>query len=271
MMRSLWTSAAGMSAQQTSIDNISNNISNVNTNAYKKSNLEFKDLLYTNLKKTVVDNNGDGSPVSLQVGSGVRVGSTTKDFSTGTISKSGNNLDFAVQGEGFFRVLDARGNERYTKDGTFKISPFDGENYLVTSEGYKVLNSEGEAITFASDIKTSTISVDEYGNFGYVDDTGAAQELGITFGMVQFTNVLGLESTGDNLYKPTAASGEIIYENELEDAKKSVIRQGCVEMSNVQIAEEMVNMIVTQRAYELNSKAIQTSDDMLSIANQLKR
>lgn len=271
MMRSLWTSAAGMAAQQLSIDNISNNISNVNTTGYKKTNLEFKDLLYSNLDKVVVDADGNGAPVSLQVGHGVRVGSTTRDFSTGNITESGNKLDFAIQGEGFFAVRDNRGEEKYTKDGTFKISPFEGENYIVTSEGYRVLSQDDEPLTLPQGILLSSVSVDEAGNFAYKDEEGVMQELGQSLKIVQFTNVLGLESAGENLYQTTMATGEIIPETELDDSKRSVIRQGCIEMSNVQIAEEMVNMIVTQRAYELNSKSIQTSDEMLSIANQLKR
>ena len=137
---------------------------------------------------------------------------------------------------------------------------------------YRVLNEDGEPISFDSTILSSSITVDDEGNFSYKDtETGEIVGLDQNFKIVQFTNVLGLESLGENLYQTTDASGEAITEEEIDTLSRSTIRQSCIEASNVQIAEEMVNMIVTQRAYELNSKAIQTSDDMLSIANQLKR
>ncbi|MCQ2749821.1 MAG: flagellar hook-basal body protein [Clostridia bacterium] len=271
MMRSLWTAASGMYAQQLSMDNIANNISNVNTYGYKSTRLEFKDLLYSNLTKATLNQNGEGSPVTLQVGSGVRSGSITRDFKTGNITTTSNNFDFAIEGNGFFCVQNAQGQERYTKDGTFKISPYEDANYLTTSEGYRVLNADGEPISFDANILTDSITCDTAGNFGYTDPaTGNIQTLDMGLRIVQFTNVLGLESCGENLFQQTVASGEPIDENNLELGSKSVIRQSAIEASNVDVATEMVNMIVTQRAYELNSKAITTSDDMLAIANQLK-
>ncbi|MCQ2976783.1 MAG: flagellar hook-basal body protein [archaeon] len=272
MMRSLWTAASGMYAQQLSMDNIANNISNVNTTGYKSTRMEFKDLLYANLTEAVIDKNGEGSPVTLQVGHGVRSGAITRDFGTGNLTETGNTFDFAIEGNGFFCIQDSDGSEKYTKDGTFKISPYDGMNYLVTSEGYRVLNQDGEPITFDQEILTSTITVADDGSFAYKDvETGNIIPLDSSFRIVQFQNVLGLESCGENLFTTTVSSGEALDEAELETGAKSTIRQGVIEASNVQIAQEMVNMIVTQRAYELNSKAIQTSDDMLSIANSLKR
>lgn len=193
MMRSLWTAASGMYAQQLSMDNISNNISNVNTTGYKATNLEFKDLLYSNLTEAVLNDEGKGSPVTLQVGHGVRTGAISRDFSTGNITETGNTFDFAIQGEGFFCVQDSAGLERYTKDGTFKISPFEGTNYLCTSEGYRVLNEDGEPISFDSTILSSSITVDDEGNFSYKDtETGEIVGLDQNFKIVQFTNVLGL-------------------------------------------------------------------------------
>lgn len=273
MMRSLWTAASGMYSQQLSMDNIANNISNVKTTGYKSTRMEFKDLLYANLTEAVIDNEtGEGSPVTLQVGHGVRSGAITRDFSTGNLTETGNTFDFAIEGNGFFCVNYSDGTEKYTKDGTFKISPFDGSNYLCTSEGYRVLNQDGEPIAFDSDILTSTITVGDDGSFAYKDvTTGEVISLDQSFKVVQFQNVLGLESMGQNLFQTTVASGDALLENELDTGARSTIKQGVIEASNVQIAQEMVNMIVTQRAYELNSKAIQTSDDMLSIANSLKR
>ncbi len=271
MMRSLWTAASGMQAQQLNIDTISNNIANVNTTSYKKTNIEFKDLLYETMKSPVKDKDGNGNPVPLQVGHGVRSSATSRDYGTGNLQETSNKLDFAIQGEGFFTIKRPTGDFKYTKDGAFKVSPFEDELYVTTSEGYQVMSDEDEPIILPPEAKVSSLTCDEEGNLGYKDLDGNIVPLEQKIKLVQFTNVGGLETIGGNLYQETAASGMQILEADLPQIDRSVLRQGCIEASNVQIADEMVNMIVAQRAYELNSKAIQTSDDMLSIANQLKR
>ena len=258
MMRSLWTAASGMSAQQLHVDTISNNISNVDTNSYKRERLEFKSLLYQTMERASLDDADTGKPVNLQVGIGVKPIATSRMFSQGNMERTEINTDLAIEGEGFFMIQTGEDEVSYTRDGSFKISLGDGENNLVTSEGYYVLNSDGEPVTFPENVPVK-----------YMQD-GEEQDTGATVGVVQFANPQGLEAIGGNLYTTTPASGEPILEVDLE-GNKSRISQGFLELSNVNIAEEMVNLIVAQRAYELNSKAITTSDEMLQLANNLKK
>lgn len=275
MFRSLWTGAQGMKAQQLNVDTISNNLANVNTTGYKKERTEFKSLLYQELYKSSVGAASDiNRPVNLQVGTGVTPVAISRDFTTGSMQSTGINNDFALLGDGFFTIENGRDGDgnptiAYTKDGSFKLTPMeDGELMLVTSQGYPVLTSEGERITFPAD---TVYNVDTYGTFYSVDDQGNNQELGYSFGIVQFMNPQGLNTIGDNLYTQSPASGVPLSEIDGETTTISTIRQGFLEMSNVDVAQEMVNLIVAQRAYELNSKSITTADSMLQQANELKR
>lgn len=266
MMRALWTAGSGMKAQQFSVDVISNNLSNVNTTAYKKERAEFKDMLYETLNRaTVLD--GEGRPVNLQVGHGASVVATVKNFGTGNLEKTDSPLDFAIDGDGFFVVLGPRGDLAYTRDGSFKLSVTEDGNMLTTSEGYPVLDAEGSEIYLDFDL--SKLSVSDYGELSYTDENGEIVSLGQKIGVVKFSNRQGLESIGNNLYVSTPASGEAIPDEEM--GTLSTVKQYYIESSNVQVVEEMVKLIIAQRAYEINSKAVQTADDMLGIANNLKR
>lgn len=270
MMRALWTAGSGMKAQQFNVDVISNNLANVNTTGYKKERAEFKDLLYETMNRAYVLDNG-GEPVNLQVGHGTMVNSTVRNFESGNPEKTGSNLDFAIEGEGFFTVLGPTGEVQYTRDGSFKISVTeDGLKRLTTSDGYPVLDDAEQEIVFDSTIDISKLVVSTNGAMSYLDNQGLSVPMGQTISMVHFPNKYALEATGRNLFSRNSATGEPIQSNEDENAK-SIMNQGFLESSNVQVVDEMVKLIVAQRAYEINSKAIQSSDDMLQIANNLKR
>ena len=266
MMRALWTSATGMKSQQLNIDVISNNLSNVNTTGYKGQRAEFKDLLYVNMQRSN-RNEGVGRPVNLQVGHGVKTVATTRDFKTGGLMETQNNLDVAIEGKGFFSVLMPNGEDvKYTRDGSFKLSVEDGASFLVTSDGYYVLSEDEDVIEIEEGM--SDINIDEQGYITAKDEDGEIAELG-RLRFVDFVNPAGLESNGNNLYSQTNASGEVI-DVEAEEMQSRII-QGYLEASNVQVVDEMVKMITAQRAYEINSKAITTADEMLQIANNLRR
>lgn len=264
MMRALWTASTGMLAQQMNVDNISNNLANVNSVGYKKSRVEFKDLLYETMENGMVKD-GQGKPVNLQVGHGVMTAATVKFFTTGNLEATENPYDLAINGSGFFKVLGDDGKEYYTKDGSFKISP-DGENFnLVTSDGYFVQGDNGN-IELGTDVED--VSVNGVGLISVKREDGTTEEIG-NLSVSTFVNPAGLESVGRNLYSPTSASGEA-FDTE-NDGTGGEILQGYLEYSNVQVVEEMVKLIQAQRAYEMNSKTIQTADDMLSMANNLRR
>lgn len=265
-MRALWTAASGMMAQQLNVDMISNNLSNVNTTAFKKDRLEFKDLLYETMDRASVLN-GTGKPVNLQVGHGTMPVATFKNFSKGNFEKTDNPLDFAIDGDAFFVVRGPKGNNVYTRDGSFKIGLTPDGNKLTTSDGYPVLDQDGNDIILNVDV--SKLNVEADGSMNYVDANGNTVDLGQKIGLVKFQNRAGLESIGGNFYSSNSASGDPVADDQLGD--KSVLSQGFLESSNVQVVEEMVKLIVAQRAYEINSKAIQASDEMLSQANNLKR
>lgn len=270
MMRSLWTAASGMKGQQLNVDTISNNISNVNTTSYKRERAEFKSLLYQTMERASLDDSDTGQPVNLQVGLGVKPIATSKMFTTGNLQKTEVNTDLAIEGQGFFMIKTGDDEVSYTRDGSFKISVGEGENFLVTSEGYYVLDTNGDPISIPNTVAVSNIAIGEDGKITYKSLDGTIEDLGVNIGLVQFPNPQGLESIGGNLYSTTSASGEAIAEGDGE-VNRSKLAQGFLEMSNVNIADEMVNLIVAQRAYELNSKAITTSDEMLQQANNLKR
>lgn len=272
MMRALYTAASGMIAQQTNVDVISNNLANVNSTGYKTSTAEFKSLLYQTLQSRSTSANGDYKPIPAQVGTGTRNSSITTQFTQGTIVDSANTFAFAIQGSGLFGLMGTDGEILYTRNGNFGMSVTeDGGFMLCSSEGYPVVDTDGNPIEFDSTYEVSQITVTGDGTFCYPDETNNPQSLGIRIGIFQFTNPSGLESTGSSMYRETEASGYAMEETAFTELKKSTISQGRLEASNVQVADEMVNLIVAQRAYEMNSKAIQAADDMLSLANQLKR
>lgn len=264
-MRSLWTAATGMKAQQFNIDTISNNLANVNTTSYKVQRAEFKDLFYANIKRANI-NEDQGRPVNLEVGHGVMPIATKRDFRTSSFVETQGAFDFAINGEGFFGIELPNGDFRYTRDGSFKLSIDGSEATLVTSDGYIVLSEDDDEIIIEEGVRD--ISVDELGYIYGLDEDGESIEIG-RLKLVNFMNPEGLQSEGANLYKTTTASGEEIF-LEAEEMNTKVL-QGYLEASNVQVVDEMVKMITAQRAYEINSKTITTSDEMMQMANNLKR
>jgi len=261
MERALKTAASGMYAQQLNVDAIANNLANVNTTAFKQTRVEFQDLMYETLRATGIPNQQGGTPpAELQVGDGTVPSSTTMDFGQGGLSPTQNQLDFGIQGDGFFRIRMPDGTESYTRDGSFKVS---GDGELVTSNGYIV----EPGFTIPQD--TTSLSV---GSDGTVQATVSGQANPVTLGQLQlakFINPAGLHAMGSNLYQETVASGSPILSN-AGSTGFGTIQQGYLESSNVSVVTEMVNMIQAERAYELNSKAIQTADDMMQQANNLK-
>lgn len=271
MMRSLWSAASGMIAQQTNVDTIANNLANVNTMGYKNERAEFKTLLYQTLQTRTTTANGEEKPIPAQVGLGTRIMSITSSFEQGAFLASESDTAFAINGDGFFAVRGTDGNTYYTRNGDFKLSIGTEGLMLATAEGYPVIDSEGNAIIFQEDVNASTLQVTEDGNFGYINGEGTYVSLNMTMGTFQFNNPAGLEKMPNSLFKVTDASGEALNEATTPNLVHSEVRQGYLEGSNVHVADEMVNLIVAQRAYEMNSKAIQATDEMLGQANQLKR
>lgn len=270
MMRALWTAGSGMKAQQFNVDVISNNLANVNTTGYKKERAEFQDLLYETMNRAYMLEDS-GKPVNLQVGHGVAVGSTVRDFGSGNTDKTDSSLDFAIQGEGFFTINCPDGKVRYTRDGSFKTSlTEDGMRKLTTSDGSPVLDDAEQEIVFDPEVDLSTLTVTSSGLMSYKNADGETVPLDQTIGVVHFPNKYALEAVGKNLFERNSASGEPVQAGQ-DGAGTSSISQYYLESSNVSVVDEMVKLIVAQRAYEINSKAIQQSDDMLQIANNLKR
>jgi len=262
MIRSLYTAATGMIAQQTQIDVTSNNIANVNTIGYKKQRAEFADLFYQVMEYAgVEDGSTQGNPTGIEVGLGSRPTAITKQFSQGNFKETGNDLDMAITGNGFFQVELPDGTTAYTRNGAFKV---DGNGTIVNSDGYKLIPE----ITVPENTVKVAISQD-----GTVSAIQAGETEPTQIGKIElanFINPAGLHSLGDNLLEQTVASGDVVTGTAgLEGFGQ--VRQGFVEMSNVQLVEEMTDLITGQRAYEANSKAITTSDEMLQTVNGLKR
>ncbi|WP_069998889.1 flagellar hook-basal body protein [Cellulosilyticum sp. I15G10I2] len=269
MIRGLWTAASGMTSQQLNVDTIANNLANVNTVGYKKETTNFKSLLYQTMAAPNVDN--VQQPTTMQVGHGVRALPNSRNYSMGILQETGNNTDMAIEGKGFFTVQ--KGDQMtYTRDGSFRISlTEDGAYALVTSDGNTVLSVEDEPILIGTEIPVDKVVIGKDGSIYYIDEeTNMRMEIA-QLKIVQFANVEGLEAIGSNLFIQTAASGEPLIEGEEDGLIRSSIRTGYLEGSNVQVAEEMVKLIVAQRAYELNSTSIKTVDTMLQQANDLKR
>ena len=271
MVRSLWTAATGMNAQQTNVDTIANNLANVNTMGYKTQAAQFKSLLYQTLQTTTTAN-GDPKPTSSQVGLGVRNSSINSIFTQGSLLDSASDTSFAIEGEGFFAIRGEDGNTYYTRNGDFTWAT-NGANgmMLTTTDGLPVLDSSGKAITLNNSYVTSRITITGDGRICYPDANNNPRPIGMQIGMFQFNNPGGLERQGDSLWAVTGASGQALNESTNNSVKKSKMVQGYLEGSNVQVATEMVNLIVAQRAYEMNSKAITTTDEMMQTANNLKR
>lgn len=270
MMRSLWTAASGMKAQQTAMDNLSNNLANINTTGYKKERLEFQSLLYQNIQKKTTDNQGNPKPIGAQVGLGVKVAAISTEFEQGELINTNGDFDFAIQGEGFFMIQMPDGSTAYTRNGHFTMS-INGNGYqLSTAEGYAVLDSQGRPIVFDATVDPAKLSFDNYGNILLRGDDNNAYMTGISIGAAQFNNPAGLHKTGDSYFIETAASGQARIEGQDDALTISVIKNKYLEHSSVQAVDEMVDMIITQRAYEMNSKAIQASDEMLQQANNLR-
>lgn len=262
MMRSLWTAGTGMVAQQANIDVISNNLANVSTTGYKKSRSDFQDLMYQSVRQPGTSSGADNQvPTGIQIGHGVRQVATQKVYTTGNFQSTGDSYDIAIEGDGFFQITMPDGTIQYTRDGAFKT---DSQGRLVTSEGYLM----EPQITIPNGAKDFEISADGIVSVTMPNNT-TPQEIG-QIQIVRFINPAGLESTGRNLLKESAASGTPTASNPGQDGAGTLM-QRYLEMSNVQVVDEMVNMIVAQRAYEMNSKAITTSDAMLEVAANLKR
>jgi len=260
MNLSLYSAATGMEAQQLNLNTISNNIANVNTTGFKKSKVEFQDLLYQNVSSAGGQTaTGNIVPTSVSVGNGVKVSSTSKVFTQGQLTQTGEEMDIAIEGEGFLQVDYPDGNIVFTRDGALKIS----------STG-EIVTSQGMPLTGLGTVPTEAVSVyvATDGQITYSLSDGTTQT-GTRIQLARFANPGGLKSIGGNLFQETEASGTAETGSPDENGYGK-IRQNYLEMSNVNVVQEMVNMIVAQRAYEINSKAIQTSDDMLSQINQLK-
>ncbi len=272
MVRSLWTAATGMVAQQNNIDVIANNLANVNTTGYKTEVNEFKSLLYQNIQTRTTSANGEQKPIGAQVGLGVRNASVTTIFKDGALLANESDSAFAISGDGLFAVRGEDGGTYYTRNGNFVWTlASNGGSMLSTTNGLPVIDSNNNPIILDDDYMTSRITVTADGQICYPDENNNPQPLGISLGLFQFTNPAGLEKTKDGLFRQSAASGEAINEATNANVKKSQISQGFLEGSGVQVVDEMVNMITAQRAYELNSKAITASDEMMQQANNLRR
>jgi len=256
------TAASGMAAQQMNVDNIANNLANVNTTGFKKSNLEFQDVLYRNLRQAGTSSApGTIIPAALEIGYGTAPVATTRQFEMGELQSTGNALDMSLQGNGFFQISLPDGTIGYTRDGSFKLSA-DGQ--ITTSDGYFLFPE----ITIPDDAESISVGFDGTVSVNVVGQTDP-QELG-QIETAKFINPAGLEAIGHNLFRQTAASGDPITGTPGEEGL-GTIAQGYLEMSNVDVVKEMVNMIVAQRGYEMNSKAIQTADEMSGLANNIKR
>lgn len=260
MIRSLWIAKTGLDAQQTNLDVIAHNLANVSTNGYKRQRAVFEDLLYQNMRQPGAQSTQQTQvPSGLMLGVGVRTVATEHIHTQGSLQNTGNPLDMAVNGQGFFQIQMPDGTLAYTRDGAFQR---DSTGQIVTSSGYPL----SPAITIPQNANSITISRD-----GIVSVTQAGNAASTTVGNIQLANFInngGLQSVGENLYVETASSGTATP-NTPGSNGAGLLNQGMVETSNVNVAEELVTMIQTQRAYEMNSKAVQTSDAMLGRLTQL--
>jgi flagellar basal-body rod protein FlgG len=260
MINSLWIAKTGMEAQQMQLDVISNNLANSSTNGFKRANAVFEDLMYQNLRQTGSNSSEQSQlPTGLQVGLGVRTVATSRSFAQGALQQSGNKLDVAVQGNGFFQVTMPDGTTNYTRDGSFQV---DSQGRLVTATGLPIANgvtvpANATGVTIAGD---GTVTAQ-------IPGTTTPQNIG-TIALASFINPAGLDPKGQNLFAESPASGQPNTGTPGTNGLGALM-QGFMETSNVNVVQELVTMIQTQRAYEMNSKAIQTSDQMLQKLAQL--
>lgn len=262
MLRSLRTAALGMAAQQLTIDTIANNLANVNTTGFKKSKVEFQDLLYETIHSgDIGGKDGKEKPTEIQIGMGNKPVSTFRSFSQGAIEETGNPLDIAINGKGFFQISRADGSYAYTRDGSFQIN---SKGNLVTASGLSVYPEIDipEGVSGINISQDGVISVIIQGQPN-PEDIGQLE-------LVNFMNPAGLRAIGGNLYEQTEASGMPTYGLPAEEGYGNIV-QGYLEKSNVDVVQEMINLIVSQRAYEINSKAVKTSEEILAMVNNLKR
>jgi flagellar basal-body rod protein FlgG len=260
MINSLWISKTGMETQQMQLDIISNNLANVSTNGFKRANAVFEDLMYQNLRQVGSATSEQSQlPTGLQIGLGVRAVATSRSFAQGSLQQSSNNLDVAIQGNGFFQVTMPDGTINYTRDGSFQV---DAQGRLVTQSGLPIANG----ITVPANAQSVAIAANGTVT-AMIPGNVSPQPIG-TIALANFINPAGLDPRGQNLYAESPASGQPNTGTPGANGLGSLM-QGYVETSNVNVVQELVTMIQTQRAYEMNSKAIQTSDQMLQKLGQL--
>ncbi len=261
MMRAFSTSATGMMAQETLVDVIANNLANVNTTGFKRSQIEFQDLLYAKMKEPGTEiAPGVNAPTGMEVGTGVRIASTLRVFSLGEFQNTQRNLDIAIRGNGFLQVLMPNGDLRYTRDGSLMVN---ANGQLVTQAGYQI----EPAISIPTDAATIDIATD--GGVNVTDSAGVRSVVG-AIQISRFVNPSGLVSQGDNLYSPSDASGPAVPGTPGQEGFGE-IQSGFLEKSNVNMVNELVNLITAQRAYEINSRAIRAGDEMLRNSSNLFR
>jgi len=266
MVRSLWTGASGMIGQQANIDTISNNLANVNTHGYKKQRADFEDLIYQTIRTAGTPATEDTViPVGIQMGHGVKLASTQRVFAQGALQQTSVLTDMAITGDGFFRIQMNDGSMAYTRNGAFEI---DSDGRMVTSNGYWLVPDIIMPELFLPD----SVNITRDGRVSVkVPENGDTVEIDVgRIELYRFPNPVGLSAIGDNLFKTTQASGAAIPGTPGFEGFGDV-RQGFLEMSNVAVVQEMVNLIVAQRAYEFNSRTVQTTDSMLGTATTLKR
>ncbi len=259
MLRALWTASTGMKAQMTNLDVIANNLANANTVGFKKDRADFQDLLYQTYEFAGESTGGDSQdPVGEQVGVGVKLASIAKEFTTGSLTRTDRDLDIAIAGKGFLQIVGPDGEVAYTKDGALKI---DGTGNIVNSDGYSIVGL-GQVSEDAIGINFSPT-----GLVSYIDSAGIENTIG-DIQLASFVNPSGLNPIGGNLFTETAASGAAVLSSPGLQGT-GTLQQHFLELSNVNIVEEMVNLISAQRAYEINSKMIKASDELLTIANSI--
>ena len=262
MIRALYTAATGMNAQEINVATISNNIANVNSTGYKKSRAEFQDLLYQNLRLVgTLSPNGNQIPTGSQLGLGTKLGSVAKIYTQGDFIQTQNQLDLAITGKGFFQIALPDGTIAYTRAGSFKMN---NTGQVVTADGLPL----EPAITIPQD--ALQISIDQNGSVSVTQPGAVAPTVLGTIQLATFQNQAGLQAIGNNAFQQTDASGAPTVGNPNSDDRGKT-QQGFLEMSNVSVVEEMVNLISAQRAYEMNSRTVQTADEMLQTANNMKR
>lgn len=270
MMRALWTGASGMKAQQIAVDTIAQNISNVNTTGYKAQSTQFKTLLYQTLRTETTTANGENKPSSAQVGLGTRVASLNSLYTDGAMLANESETAVALSGDGFFGIKGADGKTYYTRNGAFTWSlDANGNKTLATPQGNPVLCQEGSPVTIPA--TAGAVNISQEGEVSVKNEEGVYVPTGHVIAIYQFLNPTGLTKMSNSLLAESDASGQPMEEWSTAGLSKTRVSQYYLEGSNVNVADEMVNLIVSQRAYELNSKAITTSDTMLEQANNLKR